>query len=137
MLRIGRAVFDFEDTLQYHPGNLFTRSFYRRQLEQYLDHFARDQIHIVIFGEFVEHTQQVINEVCGFLGFTEPVDVGQGRPTRTPHRSRGGRSCWSGRTGCFAPSTRSGMHHTFLAYRHRLAHSKSGFSTVSTIGSAT
>jgi hypothetical protein len=75
MLRTGRAVFDFESTLQYHPGTLLTRSFYRRQLERYLDHFDRDQIHIVIFEEFVEHTQRVVNEVCAFLDLPESVDV--------------------------------------------------------------
>lgn len=75
MLRTGRALLNFEDTLQYHPGTLITRSFYRQQLERYLDHFDRDQIHVVIFEDFVENTQQGVDEVCAFLGLRDSVDV--------------------------------------------------------------
>lgn len=74
-VKTGRAVHHFEHELQHGPSTLLLRSFYKPQLERYLDVFSRGQIKVVLFERFVDHTQEVIDEVCSFLGLESTVDV--------------------------------------------------------------
>jgi hypothetical protein len=41
---------------------------YYEQVKGYFDIFGREQVKVIIFEEFVQHTQQSINEVLAFLG---------------------------------------------------------------------
>jgi hypothetical protein len=74
-VRMGRAVYGFEDELRYGSSTLHQRSFYARQLRRYFDLFPREQIKVVLFERFVQETQAVVDDVCAFLGLSETVDV--------------------------------------------------------------
>ena len=74
-VKTGRATHSFEHELQHGPSTLVLRGFYRRQLERYLRWFSRDQLKIVLFEDFVDDTQAVVDEVCSFLGVSPSVDV--------------------------------------------------------------
>ena len=74
-VKTGRAAHSFEHELQHGPITLLLRGFYRRQLERYFRWFSRDQLKIVLFEEFVDETQAVVDAVCSFLGVSPSVDV--------------------------------------------------------------
>lgn len=74
-VRMGRAVYDFEGELQYGSSTLHQRSLYAPQLKRYFDLFPHDQIKVILFERFVQETQEVIDEVCTFLGLSNTVDV--------------------------------------------------------------
>lgn len=76
-VKTNRAIYSFEDTLQFSPGHLIQRSFYRQHLETYFSFVSREQIKIIIFEEFVSNVQKTVNEVCDFLGLKESLDVSQ------------------------------------------------------------
>ena len=75
LLRTGRAVYDFEDSLQYGPHTLLSRSQYREHIERYLEYFPREQIKFVVFEEFVTNMQQVIDDICSFLGLGSGIEL--------------------------------------------------------------
>lgn len=66
-LRKGRMTYSFEDTLRFQPHTVMSRSMYNTQLEHYFRHIPRNQIHIIVFEDFIENKKQVIQEVCEFL----------------------------------------------------------------------
>ncbi len=68
LLRTGRAVHSFEDTLVYNPSSILQRSMYLEQLEWYFDHIPRDRIKIIVFENFIDQTKAVVKEICEFLG---------------------------------------------------------------------
>ena len=72
-----RAIYSFEDTLQFAPGHIIQRSLYQQHIERYLKYFDLSQIKIIIFEEFVQNTQSVIDEVCEFIGLQDSIDVGK------------------------------------------------------------
>jgi hypothetical protein len=74
-LRKGYAAHRFESELQYGPATLHLRSFYKPQLQRYYEAFARDQIKVILFEQFVENTQQVVDEVCAFLDVPTSIDL--------------------------------------------------------------
>ncbi|MFW5968753.1 MAG: sulfotransferase family protein [Persicimonas sp.] len=78
-VRTGREVHDFETALEKNTAGLFRRSFYRESLERYLEHFDRDQIRVVLFEEYIESPQRVIDELCEFIGVEAIIDVEQTR----------------------------------------------------------
>lgn len=71
----GRLTADFETTLECQPGTLVTRSFYQHGVERFLRHFDRQQLHFVLFEEFIDATQAVVDGVCEFLGVEASIDV--------------------------------------------------------------
>lgn len=58
---------DFATFLVEHP-NALERSLYHQQLRRYLDHFAREQIRIILFETFVAQPETTIAEVYRFIG---------------------------------------------------------------------
>jgi hypothetical protein len=79
-VRMGRAVYRFEDELRFGSSALHQRSFYARQLQRYFDLFPRGQIKVILFERFVQETQKVVDEVCSFLGLTTTVDLATANP---------------------------------------------------------
>lgn len=56
------------------------RGRYRFQLEHVLDHFPREQLHVILFEEFEARPVETFRETCRFLGIdpeTVPENVGQ------------------------------------------------------------
>ena len=70
-----RAVYNFEETLQYQPENVISRGYYQAQIERYHQHFPAEQIKIIIFEHFIKNQQAVIDDVCAFLGLDGSVDT--------------------------------------------------------------
>jgi hypothetical protein len=75
-VKTNRAIYDFENTLQFSPGHLIQRSFYREHIKNYLGYFERKQIKFIMFESFVNDMQNTIDEVCRFLGLDGNLDIG-------------------------------------------------------------
>jgi hypothetical protein len=71
LLRGGRALFSFEDTLRYCPEQLIDRSLYRHQIQHYVDVFGADRVHVVLLEELVAEAGRVLAEVSRFLGLDQ------------------------------------------------------------------
>jgi hypothetical protein len=84
-VRSGRAVHSFERELRYGSPTLFTRSFYKPQVQAYLQRFPAGNVKILIFEEFVRDVQRGVDDVVRFLGLRSRLDV-SGIDT---HRHRG------------------------------------------------
>lgn len=87
LYRSAEMVMDFDRALRFSRPSMYAGSYYREGLERYLEHFDRDQIKVVIFREFVDHTQRIVDEVCAFLGCEQSVDV---EAVDRTHRNRSG-----------------------------------------------
>jgi len=67
LLRTGRAIYSFEDTLQYHPESILTRSLYSRHLARYYDLLPAEQILVLRFENLISDPQSTVNRVCKFI----------------------------------------------------------------------
>lgn len=67
LLRSGRAIFNFEDTLMFTPEKLLQRSLYKEQLENYYNHISRDQIKVILFEDLISRTKTTVQGICTFL----------------------------------------------------------------------
>lgn len=67
MLRSGRAIYSFEDTIKYNPASILKRSLYKRQLEHYYANIPRENIKVVLFEDFVDETAKTVSDICNFL----------------------------------------------------------------------
>jgi uncharacterized protein YifE (UPF0438 family) len=70
-----RAVYTFEETLQYQPENILQRGRYKRQIEHFMAHIPTTQIKVILFEHFIQNIQSVTDEVCDFLGVDERLDT--------------------------------------------------------------
>jgi hypothetical protein len=78
LVRTGRAIFDFEDSLQIMPENLLQRSLYKDQIDNFLDYFPRENIKFIIFEEFIRNIKRIIDEVCNYLNVNpDAIDINQ------------------------------------------------------------
>jgi hypothetical protein len=48
-------------------------SMYYEQVKRYFDEFARQQVKIIIYEEFIQHPEQTVNDVLDFLGVSYTV----------------------------------------------------------------
>ena len=67
MLRSGRAIFTFEDTIKFSPYSILNRSLYKTQIENYLKYIPHDRIKIVVFEDFIKNVKSNMNEISAFL----------------------------------------------------------------------
>jgi len=86
-VKTGRAIYGFEETLRYAPATLLQRSFYKTQIERYFACFPRDRIKIILFEQFVQHTERVVDDVLEFLGVDRTMDLS----TISKHKNQGQR----------------------------------------------
>jgi len=89
LLRTGRAIHTFEDSLRIMPGTLIHRSLYKKQIERYLKYFPQKNICFILFEEFIQNIQGIINEVCQYLNITaNKININQIKtrynPTKLP-----------------------------------------------------
>jgi hypothetical protein len=68
LVRTGRAVWSFEETLQLDPALILQRSLYEAQVRNYLRFIPRERLHVVVFEEFVRDIPGTVTKVCEFLG---------------------------------------------------------------------
>lgn len=71
----GRATMSFEDTIKYNAGAVINRSLYKKQIERFLNYFDREQCKFILFERFIDCTQNVIDEICGFLNISRSIQV--------------------------------------------------------------
>jgi hypothetical protein len=74
-VRVGTMIYDFEKALQYTPGILLQRSFYKEQIVRYKKYFPDINFKFVIFESFIQNPQSIVDEVCEFLGLKWSVEV--------------------------------------------------------------
>lgn len=74
-VRTYRAIYSLEDTIQFQHGNLLQRSFYEEQLRYCLQVISAEQIHVVLFEEFVSNQREVVAGVLQFLGLEDEEDL--------------------------------------------------------------
>lgn len=67
LLKSGRALYSFEDTIQYLPHTILSRSMYKDQLENLYEHIPRERVKVVIFEDFVKDPKATLREVSKFL----------------------------------------------------------------------
>jgi hypothetical protein len=66
---------DYESRVKLHGrSRLYVElGMYYEQVKRYFDIFGREQVKVIIFEEFVQHTVQTVNEVLAFLGVNHTV----------------------------------------------------------------
>lgn len=75
-VRTYRAIFTLEDTIRFSPGNLLQRSYYEAQLRYCFERLPREQVHVVLFEEFVRDQERITKELLSFLGLSyRPEEV--------------------------------------------------------------
>lgn len=74
-LQAGRAIYSFEDALQYGRRFYITRGLYREHLVRYLEVFDREDITVLIFEDFIQNMQARVDELCEWLGLSESLDL--------------------------------------------------------------
>jgi hypothetical protein len=73
-VKMRRAIYSFEDYLRFEPYRVFHNSLYERHVRRYLDFFPRDQMHFIVFEEFIQNPDDHIRKLFEFLDL-EPLDV--------------------------------------------------------------
>jgi len=67
MVKAGRAMFNFEDTLRLYPHSLLMRSDYLTQLKSLFTYIPKEQVKVILFEDFLENKIAVVKDTCNFL----------------------------------------------------------------------
>jgi len=67
MLRTGRAVYNFENSIRYEPYSILNRSLYKAQLEKYYELIPKERIKVVLFEDLANDKVNTIRSICNFL----------------------------------------------------------------------
>lgn len=67
LLRSGRALFNFEDTICYTPHYVLKRSLYLKQIRRLLSYIPREQVFFFILEDFVADKVSVVQSLTSFL----------------------------------------------------------------------
>lgn len=70
LVRTGRAIWNFENSLQVMPENLIQRSLYKKQIEHFMKIIPQENFHFILFEEFVQNMRNVLEGVFQFLGIS-------------------------------------------------------------------
>ncbi|MDX2369993.1 MAG: sulfotransferase [Colwellia sp.] len=68
MVKAGKAMFNFEDTLKFSPHNLLDRSNYLTQLKTLFSYIPKEQVKVILFEDFVKNKAETLKNVCEFIG---------------------------------------------------------------------
>ncbi|CUH49045.1 Sulfotransferase domain protein [Ruegeria atlantica] len=68
LVRSGRALFSFEDTIRFLPHSVLERSMYLSQIRRFLCDIPRERVYIFVLEEFMSDKAQVLKELSEFLG---------------------------------------------------------------------
>lgn len=77
-IRIGKEILSVNDCLKHEEERVkrdiykgyFRRSVYADQVERFLEYFPKEQMHVIIFEEFVADPEKGLKELSEFLGIT-------------------------------------------------------------------
>jgi hypothetical protein len=67
MVKAGKAMFNFEDTIRFLPHNILGRSAYLSQLQSLFSYLPKAQVKVLVFEEFLADKANTIKGVCDFL----------------------------------------------------------------------
>ena len=67
MVRTGRAMLSFEDTIRFEPYSILYRSLYHEQLRHLFRHVSREQVQVVILEEFLMNKHDSLREICAHI----------------------------------------------------------------------
>jgi hypothetical protein len=74
MVKGGKAIYNFEDTLKFSPHNLLDRSDYLTQLNTLFTYIPKSQVKVILFEDFIQNKAQALKSVCEFVG-AEPTKL--------------------------------------------------------------
>lgn len=74
-VKTGRAIYNFENQIKYETPNIITQGFYKNHIKNYLNYFSKDQIHIIIFEEFIKDMNRILNELFNFLNIKNDINL--------------------------------------------------------------
>jgi hypothetical protein len=77
----------FQEVVQSRSPRFIKRGRYGKQLDRYLSHFDRSQIHILVHEELFADPIEHLNEICSFLGVDDTFYRDQSWITDTVNRS--------------------------------------------------
>lgn len=87
LVRTGRAIFNFEDSLQIMSENLLHRSLYKKQIDNFLNYIPRERIKFIIFEEFIRNIKSFIEDVCDYLNLqSDAIDINKINTHHNPAR---------------------------------------------------
>jgi hypothetical protein len=70
MLRTGRAIFNFEDTIKFTPHYVLERSMYLTQILEFMKNIPRERIFFFILEEFLEDKEATLRNLASFLSLS-------------------------------------------------------------------
>jgi len=70
MLRTGRSMFSFEDTIRFTPHYVLSRSMYLQQIRTFLRHIPRDRVFFFILEEYLANKKEVAQRLVDFIGLS-------------------------------------------------------------------
>ncbi|GGW87140.1 sulfotransferase [Salegentibacter mishustinae] len=68
LVKTGRALYNFEDTLKYKPQSILNRSLYKTQLDYYYHFLPNENIKVILFEDLVSDITHTVKDVADFLG---------------------------------------------------------------------
>jgi|GEM_PF-702224 len=67
MLRTGRALFNFEDTIKFTPHYVLERSMYLNQVQEFMRHIPRERIFFFVLEDFISNKERITKNLLKFL----------------------------------------------------------------------
>ena len=67
MLKTGRALFNFEDTIKFTPNYVLERSMYLSQIRDFTKNIPKDRVFFFILEEFLQDKEAVVRKLLEFL----------------------------------------------------------------------
>lgn len=67
MLRTGRAMFGFEDTIRFTPHYVIERSMYLHQIREFMRHIPKERIFFFVLEEFLSNKERATRRLAKFL----------------------------------------------------------------------
>lgn len=92
LVKTGYAIYNFERTIQYMPGTILQRGFYKKQIQRYKKLFPEKNLKFIIFEDFIHKIQETTDDICTFLGLQSTINtrnIGTHRnPAKVPRCSK-------------------------------------------------
>lgn len=86
LVRVGKAVYKFEDQIKYESDNLLTRGHYEDHIRNYLEYFDKSQIKYIIFESFIKNLQKSVDQVLNFLEINDNIHLNEIDTHQNPAR---------------------------------------------------
>ena len=85
-VRTGQAIFRFEDEIRLSPEYIIEGSLYKKHIGHFMKFFPSEKMLIILFEEFVNDTQKIIDQTCKFLDVPLELNVNEIQTHQNPAR---------------------------------------------------